>query len=175
MRYEKLDTTVRRYMDEEFRNDEQRNRLYFSPRVNEESRETYSQILERALAYGDDNSLAVELKEKSVMKQKERRMNPLGGILEVNMPINAPNELAEGEFQRYYLRALCVKAINEGINRLKIVSEKPIETLPDDQKAKVGKIINPKDLLADLRENSYVNSRFGIPDPKAGLTVEFLQ
>ena len=173
MNYENIDETVRNFMQEEYDFDKNRNRIYFSPRLTEEGTDRYTQFLQNALTYGTEKWLAEKLREADVIKDREMRMNPLGGISEVKVPPSTPDIIAEGEFSRYYLRAICRKAINEGIKKLEIISDRPPDTISDKDRVKVGRFVNPKDLLEDLRQNSYVNSRFGIPSPKSGLSVRF--
>ena len=160
-------------MEDEYNLDKIQNRIYFSPRLTEEGVDRYSKFLQNALSYGTKEWLAEKLREAHVIKDHEKLLNPLGGIREVKVPASAPDILAEGEFSRYYLRAVCRQAIKEGIIHLEIISNSPSDTISDKEKAKIGRIVNPKDLLDDLRQNSYVNTRFGIPSPKSGLTVRF--
>ena len=172
MKYKKLDTSIRQIMDEEFKQDKQRNRLYSSPRLNDVGNKVYPDLLEKALLNGSDRSFANDLRDYNTLKNTEKMVNPFGGIRESKIPSDAPDNLAKGEFQRYYIRALCRKAIDQGIKRLQIISEKPIDALPDEVKVKIGRTVNPKDILEDLRENDYTRTRFGILEPASDLSLD---
>lgn len=170
-----IDETVRRIMDEEYQRDKSKDHLYFSPRLTDVGMQEYPNVLHNAIINGNNESFAQDLRAKNLMKSKEKRVNPLGGVFEYRVPISAPENLAEGEFQRYYLRAICRKAIDEGYHKIRIITDKAMETIPDEEKAKIGKIVDIQDLLDDLRQNPYINSRFGIPSPESGLGIEIIK
>jgi hypothetical protein len=54
------------------------------------------------------------------MNGTEERRNPRGGITIARVPITAADTLAEGEFNRFYARALCRYALLHGIDALEV-------------------------------------------------------
>ena len=174
LKLEKLDARTRQFMDEEFTMDRDTQKLYFSPRLNERGEKVYKNLLENAILYGNDITLAKELIVEDAMKVKEKRMLPVGGIFIADVPKNANKMLAEGEFNRYYIRAMCRRAIDQGINKLQIYNANPERETPAEYKQLIGKNLDPKELLDDLRRHTYVDGKFGIPVPQTGLTVRFV-
>jgi hypothetical protein len=81
--------------------------------------------------------------------------------------------LAEGEFNRFYVRGLCLRAIDEGIDRLVIYRAKAVEEPRPDSNRRIGRSVNPRTLLDDLRRNAGVDTALGIPPgPNSGLSVK---
>ena len=113
---ENLDKKTRELMDEEYNIDKNSDRLYFSPRLSENAQHLYSELLGKALNNGNINSFIRDIIDKKVLRETERRINPLGGILIADVPKVANETLADGEFNRYYIRAICRKAIQEEIH-----------------------------------------------------------
>ncbi|WP_371802625.1 hypothetical protein [Candidatus Lokiarchaeum ossiferum] len=173
LKLENLDEKTRQLMDEEFKLDQKNKKLYFSPRLSEKGENMYQNLLENAILYGNDTTLATELKTEDAIKVKEKRMMAMGGVILVDVPKNANEALAEGEFNRYYIRAMCRKAIDTGIKKLQIYNANPERETPAEYKQLIGKHLDPKELLNDLRNHSYVDGTSGIPVPQTGLTVKF--
>jgi len=88
----------------------------------------------------------------------------------VRVPKNAPQTLAEGEFNRYYIRGLCARAIAEGIDEVVVYRGKAVKDPRTESQAKIGKRFNARVLLRDLRNSTgvepavlRVNHRFHRP------------
>lgn len=79
--------------------------------------------------------------------------------------------LAEGEFNRYYIRALCLRAIEEG-KKLKVYRAKEVGNPRSESAVKIGQEVDSQLLLADLRKNIGIDTCFGLPaGPNSGLSV----
>lgn len=174
LKLDNLDEKTRHLMDEEFRIDQENKKLYFSPRLTEKGEQKYQNLLENAILYGNDVTLAKELKVEDAIKVKEKRILPVGGVFMAKVPENANETLAEGEFNRYYIRAMCRQAIDTGIKKLQIYNANPERITPMKFNQLIGKNLDPRELLEDLRNHSYVNGTSGIPVPETGLTVRFV-
>lgn len=89
------------------------------------------------------------------------------------VPHNAHITLADGEFNRFYLRALCVRADQDGIEHLEIYRAKVVESPRWDSEVRIGKFINASALLADLRAHPGVDLALGVPNgPNSGLSAK---
>lgn len=86
------------------------------------------------------------------------------------VPSNAAELLAEGEFNRYYCRALCLRAIAEKRN-LTVYRGRQSDNPRPESEAWVGKQVDPNALLKDLRENTGGEPVMGLPSVNSGLTV----
>jgi len=89
------------------------------------------------------------------------------------VPSDAANTLAEGEFNRFYLRALWLKAINNNITHLTIYRAKSVMDPRPESELKINTSINAKQLLNDLRTNIGVDTALGLPPgPNSGLSAK---
>lgn len=105
-----LDSRTRELMLEELIIDIEKKALYLSKRLNDSGILRYPELLRHAIEKGNDDTLAQELKN-GYLNAAEQRKKPKGGSSTVNVPVNANEMLAEGEFNRFYIRALCRRAI----------------------------------------------------------------
>lgn len=172
LNYENLDSRTCKFMLEEVDLDSSRGTLYISPRLNAEGREKYESLLREAVQSRDDAWLASELRYRSCMNTTEQRRKPKGGFTTVQVPITAPDTLAEGEFNRFYVRGLCRRAIEDNITEVVICRGKQVSQPRPESEAMMGKRISARDLLEDLRESQGVEPALGLPPgPNSGLTV----
>ena len=168
-----LDEKTRRFMLEEFEYDVVNDQLYISPRLNPEGRSAYLGLFKEAAETQDDSWLAQQLRFGGMMNPMEQRRKPKGGYIMVRVPVTAPDTLAEGEFNRFYIRGLCRRAIEEGIAALEIYRAKPVMQPRPDSQAKIGTKIDAKALLNDLRTNIGVDTALGLPPgPNSGLSIK---
>lgn len=84
-------------------------RLYFSKRLNEHGRKLYPQLLHEAVASGTEETLAAALKQHNCFNATEKQ-----GAVTRRVPENAHTTFAEGEFNAFYMRGICHRAIGEG-------------------------------------------------------------
>jgi hypothetical protein len=88
------------------------------------------------------------------------------------VPITAAETLGEGEFNRFYIRALCVHAINDGIKTLIVYRAKVVANARVESEMKIDTGVDPVRLLGDLRNNPGVDTALGLPaGPNSGLSV----
>lgn len=168
-----LDEKTRTMMLDELRYDLERGSVYVSARLNDFGVKQYPTLLKSALENGTEQTLAREL-QSGCFKTHEQRRNPRGGFTIAAIPATAHETLAEGEFNRYYIRALCRRAIDES-GHLRIYRAKPVMNPRPESTAKVGQSVNPEALLADLRNNMGIDTHLGLPaGPNSGLSVKLL-
>lgn len=171
-----LDTLTRSFMLEEFERDFTGGVLYLSDRLTETGRNIYPRLLREAIESGDDTSLATEIRRLNCLKAVEPRRTPSGGVTTARVPVNAHETLAEGEFNRFYIRALCRRVLGEG-GQLEIYRAKPVSSPRAESQARIGQIVqDPRRLLEDLRTNIGVEPALGLPPgPNSGLSVKLKQ
>lgn len=169
-----LDEKTKRFMLEEVNMDIGTNSLYISDRLNPSGRIQYPDLLTESINNGNDSTLADKLRRGCFNPTYQRR-KPKGGFSSVTMPINAPDTLAEGEFNRFYVRALCRIVIDENAGQLKVYRAKHADNPRADSEMKIGQIVNANSLLSDLRRNIGIDTHLGIPaGPNSGLSVELI-
>jgi hypothetical protein len=86
---------------------------------------------------------------------------------------NAAEVLSESEFNRYYIRALARRAIEDGIAELVVYRAKQVNSPRPESEALVETTISPEDLLEDLRSHPGDEPpSLGVPSgPNSGLSV----
>jgi len=170
--YEKLDEQTRHFMMKEMEFDLSNGTLYISTRLNEIGVRDYPLLLKEAIQNYDDSWLAGELRRMGLMKPFEQRRRPKGGFTTAQVPVTAPDTLAEGEFNRFYARGLCARAIEDEVQEVEVYRGKQVSRPRPESEAMIGKRIPAKDLLTDLRQSQGVEPALGLPPgPNSGLTV----
>lgn len=170
---ENLDNRTRKYMLDELEYDLANNNLYVSPRLNEQGQKDYVKLLREVIQNGDDTTLAVSLRSKNRIKVYEERVSRTGKVITARVPITAADTLAEGEFNRFYARGLCRRAIKDKISGLEIYRAKVVQEPRPDSEAKIGKRVDANALLDDLRAHPGVEPALGLPPgPNSGLSVK---
>jgi hypothetical protein len=160
-------------MLEEIEQDISAGKLYCSPRLSPAGKQLYPELLRNAARSGTDDSLASELRAPGRLNATEERRKPTGGTTTAKVPITAPETLAEGEFNRFYARGLCRRAMAEGIESLVVYRAKEVVNPRPESVALIGKSLSGKQLLEDLRANIGTDTALGLPPgPNSGLSVK---
>ena len=161
---------VRELMLREFEKDVTEGRIYLSPRLKEDSHQTYLDLVREAIKSEDADSFAIQILARDCLKKTEQRRKPSGGWTTARVPRTAHITLAEGEFNRYYLRALCLKAIEEDA-KIEVYRAKPVSRPRAESQALIGRRLDPRPLLEDLRIHIGVDTALGLPaGPNSGLS-----
>ena len=116
MKYNFLDINkeIRNLMKEEVLSDLNKGILSKSARFNNEGNSRYSDILLKNIENGDEKTLSSELVR--LFKKKETSHDKKGNIIEKDVPSDANETFANTEFNRFYMRALCVFALKNNKN-----------------------------------------------------------
>jgi hypothetical protein len=172
--FENLDDRTRRLMIDEVDLDlRSAGTLYESDRLTVKGRAEWEDIFRKACEMGTDSLLADTLGAPGgayISAREPDRKN--GGDKAV--PFNAAVTMAEGEFNRFYIRALCVRASEDGLS-LEIYRARPSANPDRESEAKIGLAPDPAAVLADLRSHQGVATALGLPaHPNSGLSVRLL-
>ena len=167
-----LDQRTRELMLSEIDLDVEAGTLYYGSYLSEQGRTDYAELLRLAATSGDVSSLEAALRADGRMALTTQRRKPKGGFSTVKVPITAPATLAEGEFNRFYMRALCCRAIEDGITGLIVYRAKPVQTPRPESEAMISTSVAPDALLEDLRTSTGVDTALGLPrGPNSGLSA----
>lgn len=170
-----LDEKTRNHMIEEIMSDIKGNRLYISSRLSPQGRIDYSSLLLETCKQYDDEWLASQLRINGRLNATEERRKPKGGTTIANIPINAPEMLAEGEFNRFYIRGLCCRLQAEGKGKLVVYRAKNVANPRIESERLIGKEVDAQTLLNDLRQNVGVDTALGLPaGPNSGISVQMI-
>ncbi|WP_034837987.1 hypothetical protein [Endozoicomonas numazuensis] len=163
---------VRDEMISEIQSDIDQGKLYISERLNGSGAEIYPELLLDAAKEGDIESFTSAL-GMNFFNSTYLRKKPRGGFSSVKMPHNANATLCEGEFNRFYIRAVCQKAISQDqqfitVYRARSSSNPRIESIRLENQQ-----FQALPLLQDLQESIGVDSALGLPPgPNSGMSIK---
>ncbi len=164
--FENLDDDTRELMLSEIRNDIEQENLYISERLTDLGKENYASFLLDAAKDGDEETFQILLDSGIHFNSTFLRQgNP------VKMPSNASQLLAQSEFNRYYIRAICLKAIMNNIVNVEIYRARQSSRSRPESEAKIGQFLSAKELLEDLRISIGIEPRI-LPEVNSGLSVK---
>lgn len=161
-----LDGTTREYMLQELDGDVRSSRLYLSRRLSPLGRNFYADHLRDAITSGDARSLGVALGAPGLLNAVETTRQG-----ERKMASNAHALLAEGEFNRFYVRGVCARALAEGSGTVTVYRAKESGWHRPESDAQVGNVLGAGELLDTLRANTLNPENVSIPDVNSGLSV----
>lgn len=166
-----LDGRTRRLMRAEIERDLAAHALYMSDRLSPTGEADWPNLLLAAADSGDTTSLATELSQNGRLNAQESYVKD--GIPRVRkMNRMAPQILAEGEINRFYIRALCLRAIEDHVPEVEVYRAKAVAHPRPESLARIGMRLAPAALLEDLRTHIQVDTALGIPGgPNSGLSV----
>ncbi len=167
-----LDERTRQLMLDEMKLDIAQNQLNISPYLSGQGVRDFPNLLQSALESGNDETLSEALTQHRRLLRSYTRRTPGGGYGIVSVPDNAANVIAEGEFNRYYIRALARRAIEDQVPALIVVRAKPVAQPRPQSEQLLETTLDPQELLEDLRAHPGESPRLGVPaGPGSGLTV----
>lgn len=171
--FENLDDRTRQLMLAEMEHDVSNNQLHISPFLSGQGQRDYANLLREAIESGNDETLEQELRTHRRLIKTLPRRKPKGGYAIAATPENAAEVLSESEFNRYYIRALALRAIEDGIAELVVYRAKQVNSPRPESEALVETTISPEDLLEDLRTHPGDEPpSLGVPSgPNSGLSV----
>jgi hypothetical protein len=172
LNYTNLDDRTRKLMLAEIERDIAEGKLYLSDNLNEEGRAIYPELIRAAARNGSDVTLAAAIRLRLNPYEKPRQLKSGGFSKPPVMRVNAHEMLAEGEFNRFYIRALCLRAIENGVSEVIVYRAKAVEHARSESQQKIGSRVAAEPLLRDLRTHVGVDTALGLPaGPNSGLSV----
>lgn len=170
-----LDSATRQFMRDEIERDIANGVLYVSPRLSARGMSEYADLLLEAADSGTPDSLASALSEHDRLNETEMSTSRSGAPIVKKVPVNAAETLAEGEFNRFYARGLCRRAIDENVETVRVYRAKLVTQPRSESEQMIGQHIDAERLIDDLRSKVGVEPALGLPPgPNSGLSVELL-
>lgn len=172
LNYRNLDDRTRALMLSEIQRDIDSGNLYLSGNLSQQGQFDYPDLLRAAVRDGDDESLASDLLKCLNSHEKPRQLKTGGYSKPPVMRSNAHEMIAEGEFNRFYIRAVSLRAIEDGIKEVVVYRAKAVENARSASADMIGKHVASAELLQDLRMHPGVDTALGLPPgPNSGLSV----
>jgi hypothetical protein len=171
---ENLDVKTREYMRGEINLDFEQDKIYYSAYLREGLKDQWDDFLLNAVNEHDADWLQAQAEQNSMLNSSYQRRKPSGGFTTAKVPYTAAQTLAEGEFNRFYCRGLCARAIEEG-SQVQVYRGKEVSNARSASEAMIGTVVDPRSLLEDLRVNIGVDTALGLPaGPNSGLTIRMV-
>ncbi len=170
--YRNLDERTRNLMVAEIDRDITENSLFLSENLSPQGQADYPELLRTAARGGTDVTLAGAIQGRLNSHEKPRRLKSGEYSKPPVMRSNAHEMLAEGEFNRFYIRALCLRAIEDGIAEVTVYRAKAVQNPRSESERRIGQPVEVEALLHDLRTHPGVDTALGLPPgPNSGLSV----
>jgi hypothetical protein len=149
LQYENLDPTTRRFALAELDNDLASGAFHVSERLRVTAVADYEHLLRDAVRYYDDRWL--EEHASDLLIDVEPRRTRSGGQTVAKVPQMAARMLAEGDFNRYYMRGVAARAIEEGRQVVEVYRARlSLEPRPESADVE-GRRIAAREVLDHLR------------------------
>lgn len=171
--FRKLDATTRQFMIEEIEKAQTNDQLYFSTRFTALGHAKWPTWLLDAARENNEHWLAYVLETSSAMKDLEFRSKPSGGYTDAHVPDTAAETMAEGQFNRFYIAAICRRAIASGHECVVIYRAKESRDPRQESRLLEGTQRNAQQLLEEVR-NVDKSLKCNLLRPNSGLSVDLV-
>lgn len=170
--FSKLDNRSRKLMGEEIIQANATNNIYYSTRFNDKGREIWIDLLSQAASSYDEHWLAFQLEYANTIKELEIRRCPREDYTIAYIPGAATATFAEGQFNRFYMAAICRRAVEDEVENVKVYRAKQrLQPRPESMILE-GTFRNPTQLLFELRvKESSLNCI--LLKPNSGLSIDY--
>ena len=173
LHYENLDPITRRFAVAELDRDIAAETFHASERLRPTAIQSYQRLLREALSYYDD--LWLEERASDLLVEVEPRRTASGAQTTAKVPGMAPRMLAEGDFNRYYMRGVALRAIEEDRRVVEIYRARlSLEPRPESAEVE-GQRLPARDVLDYLRghrSEEPATARLGRPN--SGLSIRLV-
>lgn len=163
-------------MHKEIEFDKESNSFYLSNYLTAQGKEVWPSLLEEASQH-DDAWLEQQILDRGLLATHYPRRKPNSTeMTQAKVPHTAAQTLAEGEFNRLYVRGLSSRAKAEGIDFVEAYRARHSENPRAESQAIIGKKFKPEEILEDLRNNPGVETALGVPPgPNSGITIKLVK
>jgi len=173
LHYDNLDPTTRRHALAELDGDIAGGSFHASDRLRPTAVGDYQKLLREAIRYYDD--LWLEERAADLLVDFETRQTKSGGTTTAKIPEMAARMLAEGDFNRYYMRGVALRAIEENRQVVEVYRAR-LSLEPRQESAEAeGQRVPAKELLDYLRgATSTAPEAARLGRPNSGLSVRLV-
>ena len=173
LKYDDLEPATRRHAIAELDADIESGAFHASDRLRPTAVAEYQRMLREAIRYYDD--LWLEQHAADLLVDFEPRTTRAGAQTTAKVPEMAPRMLAEGDFNRYYMRGVALRAIEEGRQVVEVYRARlSLEPRPESAEVE-GHRLSARDVLDYLRgqrSESVETARLGRPN--SGLSIRLV-
>lgn len=168
--FKHLDDVTRGYMLEEVQAAREEKNLYYSRRFNDGGVARWPALLQEAARRHDELWLASRLEAEGLMRDLEGSRTPSGGYTIKHVPHTAAVLMAQGQFNRYYMLAVCRRALAERKSSVVVYRAKPRSEQSSEPDDLTGSSLDARVLHSELRlHETSLEHRLLLPN--SGLSV----
>jgi hypothetical protein len=173
LKYDNLDPATRRHAIAELDGDLASGTFHASDRLRPTAIEEYQRLLRDALRYYDD--LWLEEHAGDLLVDFEPRQTRSGGQTTAKVPEMAARMLAEGDFNRYYMRGVALRAIEADDEVVEVYRARlSLEPRPESEELE-GHELPARDVLDYLRGKRSVDpTTLRLARPNSGLSIRLV-
>jgi hypothetical protein len=161
-----LDEETRKLMLLEINSDIENGRLYLSDRLNALGQEKYPIYLTEVVTNSNEEALERLLDINTHFNSTYLRQGK-----HVKMPSNASALLSQSEFNRFYIRGLCLRAVSNNTDNVEVYRARESGFARPGSEARIGALILARDLLDDLRTSIGIEPKL-FPEINSGLCIK---
>jgi hypothetical protein len=168
-----LDDVTREHMRAEAERDLAEGTIYLSDRLTATGAAEWPDLLLEAIDAGNADRLTATLNRNGRLNSHEIYIRK-GVARSRSVPVTAAETLAEGEYNRFYIRGVCARALAEGAE-IEVYRAKSVMRPRPESAARIGVRLDPSALLEDLRAHTHIDSALGVPSgPNSGLSIRLV-
>ncbi|MEY3784042.1 MAG: hypothetical protein RLZZ230_364 [Candidatus Parcubacteria bacterium] len=172
-KFKNLDPELRQLMLTEVELDISNDSLYISKRFTPRGQAAYPGFLKEAVVNGTEASFGIVISKRGLINKEEMRHSN-NKVITLRIPGDAGTSLAKGEFNRFYMRAVLVKAMAENLE-VEIYRAQEVARARTESHLIIGKKVNSSELLENLRSKMGVDTALGLPKgPNSGLSIKLV-
>ncbi len=166
--FRNLDDETRAFMLREFESDLASGLLYKSTRFSDQGRADYPALMRSVITSGTEVELISELNQSGRLEIREQWK----GTQTRRVPRTAAETFAEGEFNRFYARGVCLRSADHKSSDVEVYRAKAVASPRSESIELIGRHLPALTLLDDLRTNVGVDTALGLPPgPNSGLST----
>lgn len=170
--FAKLDQRTRALMVEEISTAQGSGQLYYSSRFTASGQQAWPTWLLAAAREHDEHWLEYQIEAAGAMKHLETRAKPKGGYTLAHVPDTAAETLSDGQFNRFYIAAICRRAMEEGKASVRVYRAKQRGEPRPESVALEGSNRDATALLGEVRDKDR-SLQCDLLKPNSGLSVDY--
>jgi hypothetical protein len=172
LQYENLDPITRRFALDELDDDLKSGAFHASDRLRPTAIQEYQRLLRDAVRYYDD--LWLEERANDLLVDFESRRTRSGGQTTARLPQMAARMLAESDFNRYYMRGVAQRALDEDRQVVEVYRARlSMEPRPESAEME-GRRLPAREVLEYLRGSREPGTFLPLARPNSGLSVRLV-
>jgi len=161
---------VREFMLQELELDITKDKICFSPILRKDSHQKYIDLLKTHILSGSPNTLASEIQSNQCMCIREPYRTKSRKLKDRLVPITAHQTLAEDDFNRFYMRGICLKAL-EIEKKIVVYRTKPVKYPRIEIFNLIGDLPDPSEFIEGWRAFPNSETLFEL---NSGLSVRII-